>query len=70
MFTKKLEDQFSADLLNTVRGILGEAKHDKDCECEKCEDEEVEQVDEMKNISTEKLHALVARGGKAEGKVQ
>ena len=62
MFTKKLEDQFSADLLNTVRGILGEAKHDKDCECEKCEDEEVEQVDEMKNISTEKLHALVARG--------
>jgi hypothetical protein len=40
MFTKKLEDQFSADLLNTVRGILGEAKHDKECECEKCEKEE------------------------------
>lgn len=40
MFTKKLEDQFSADLLNTVKGILGEAKHDKECECEKCEDEE------------------------------
>ena len=40
MFTKKLEDQFSADLLNTVKGVLGEAKHDKECECEKCEDEE------------------------------
>lgn len=41
MFTKKLEDQFSADLLNTVKGILDEAKkHEKDCECKKCEDEE------------------------------
>ena len=41
MFTKKLEDQFSADLLNTVKGILGEAKKcPKDCECEKCEEED------------------------------
>jgi hypothetical protein len=46
MFTKKLEDQFSADLLNTVRGILGEAKHDKECECEKCEKEEEDDEDE------------------------
>ena len=46
MFTKKLEDQFSADLLNTVRGILGEAKHDKECECEKCEEEEDEDEEE------------------------
>jgi hypothetical protein len=43
MLTNKITG-FSADLLNTVRGILGEAKkHDKDCECEKCEAE-----DEMK----------------------
>jgi len=46
MFTKKLEDQFSADLLNTVRGILDEAKHDKECECEKCEKEEEDDEDE------------------------
>lgn len=46
MFTKKLEDQFSADLLNTVRGVLGEAKHDKECECEKCEKEEEDDEDE------------------------
>lgn len=46
MFTKKLEDQFSADLLNTVKGILDEAKHKKDCECEKCEKEDDEEEDE------------------------
>jgi hypothetical protein len=46
MFTKKLEDQFSADLLNTVRSVLGEAKHDKECECEKCEKEEEDDEDE------------------------
>jgi hypothetical protein len=48
MFTKKLEDQFSADLLNTVKGVLGEAKHDKECECEKCEDDEDEDEKEDK----------------------
>ena len=49
MFTKKLEDQFSADLLNTVRGILDEAKKcPEDCECEKCEDKEEDDEDEMK----------------------
>jgi hypothetical protein len=46
MFTKNLKDQFSADLLNTVRGVLGEAKHDKECECEKCEKEEEDDEDE------------------------
>lgn len=46
MFTKKLEDQFSADLLNTVKSILGEAKHEKECECEKCEKEEEDDEDE------------------------
>jgi len=44
MLTKKIAD-FSADLLDTVRGVLGEAKKcPADCECEKCEAEE----DEMK----------------------
>jgi hypothetical protein len=46
MFTKNLKDQFSADLLNTVRSVLGEAKHDKDCECKKCEKEEEDDEDE------------------------
>jgi len=46
MLTKKIAD-FSADLLDTVRGVLGEAKKcPADCECEKCEAEEDE--DEMK----------------------
>ena len=40
MLTNKITG-FSADLLNTVRGILGEAKKcPADCECEKCEAEE------------------------------
>ncbi len=43
MLTNKITE-FSADLLNTVRGILGEAKkHTDDCECEKCEAEEMEE---------------------------
>jgi hypothetical protein len=50
MFTKKLEDQFSADLLNTVRGVLDEAKKcPEDCECEKCEKEDDEDEDEGEN---------------------
>jgi response regulator of citrate/malate metabolism len=40
MLTKKIAD-FSADLLDTVRGVLGEAKKcPKGCECEKCEAED------------------------------
>jgi hypothetical protein len=40
MLTNKITG-FSADLLNTVRGILGEAKKcPTDCECEKCEAED------------------------------
>ena len=43
MLTNKITG-FSADLLNTVRGILGEAKKcPTDCECEKCEAEEMEE---------------------------
>jgi hypothetical protein len=43
MLTNKITE-FSADLLNTVRGILGEAKKcPADCECEKCEAEEMEE---------------------------
>ena len=47
MLTKKIAD-FSADLLDTVRGVIGEAKKcPADCECEKCEAEEDDE-DEMK----------------------
>lgn len=47
MFTKKLTDLFSADLLDTVRGVLGEAKKcPADCECEKCEKEEEDDIEE------------------------
>ena len=54
MFTKKLEDQFSVDLLNTVRGILGESKHDKECECEKCEEEDEDEEDEAEEENGKK----------------
>ena len=59
MFTKKLEDQFSADLLNTVKGILGEAKKcPKDCECEKCEEEDdKEEMKEGKRGLWDNIHA-------------
>ena len=50
MLTNKITG-FSADLLNTVRGILGEAKKcPADCECEKCEAED-EDEKEMKEGS-------------------
>jgi hypothetical protein len=39
------ENNFSDDLLNTVRGILGEAKKcSADCECPKCEAEEMKEA--------------------------
>lgn len=41
MLTKKIAD-FSADLLDTVRGVLGEAKKCKECGCAKCECEDEE----------------------------
>lgn len=41
MLTKKIAD-FSADLLDTVRGVLGEAKKCEDCGCAKCECEDEE----------------------------
>ena len=52
MLTKKIAD-FSADLLDTVRGVLGEAKKcPADCECEKCEAEEDDEDEkEMKEGS-------------------
>ena len=43
MLTKKIAN-FSDDLLNTVRSILGEAKKcSEGCECEKCEAEKMEE---------------------------
>ena len=70
MFTKKLEDQFSADLLNTVKGILGEAKKcSKDCKCEKCEKEddekgEKEEKGEMKEANLTGLPKSTAEKNK------
>lgn len=46
MLTKKFTD-FSADLLDTVRGVLGEAKKCKDCGCAKCECEDEGEEDDM-----------------------
>lgn len=50
MLTNKITG-FSADLLNTVRGILGEAKKcPADCECEKCESEEDDEDEDEKEM--------------------
>jgi hypothetical protein len=49
MFTKKLTDLFSADLLETVSGILGEAKKCKECGCAKCECEDEGEEDDMED---------------------
>jgi hypothetical protein len=46
MLTKKFAD-FSADLLDAVRGVLGEAKKCEDCGCAKCEcEDEEDEVEE------------------------
>ena len=71
MLTKKIAD-FSADLLDTVRGVLGEAKKcPADCECEKCEAEEDEveegymptadEPTEANKKTAEKVRALLAK---------
>ena len=53
MLTNKITG-FSADLLNTVRGILGEAKKcPADCECEKCEAEEDDEDEDEKEEAKE-----------------
>ena len=50
MLTNKITG-FSADLLNTVRGILGEEKKcPADCECEKCESEEDDEDEDEKEM--------------------
>lgn len=46
MFTKNIKDSFTANLLNAVSGVLGEAKKKKcseGCECEACEPEETKE---------------------------
>lgn len=48
MLTKKFTD-FSADLLDTVRGVLGEAKKCKECGCAKCECEDEGEEDDMED---------------------
>ena len=44
MFTKNIKNTFTADLLNAVSGVLGEAKKkcSEDCKCETCAPEEDE----------------------------
>jgi hypothetical protein len=50
MFTKKITDLFTTDLLNAVSGVLGEAKKCGDCGCAKCtcepEEDEPEETKE------------------------
>lgn len=54
MLTKKFTD-FSADLLDTVRSVIGEAKKcPADCECEKCEAED-EDEDEAEDENGKKM---------------
>lgn len=69
MLTKKFTD-FSADLLDTVRGVLGEAKKcPADCECEKCEKEEAkegyvptaDEPTEANKKTADKVRALLAK---------
>jgi hypothetical protein len=46
MFTKNIKDTFTTNLLNTVSGVLGEAKKKKcseGCECEACEKTEAKE---------------------------
>jgi hypothetical protein len=46
MFTKNIKDSFTANLLNAVSGVLGEANKKKcaeGCECEACEPEETKE---------------------------
>lgn len=66
MLTKKFTD-FSADLLDAVRGVLGEAKKCSDCGCAKCEceDEEGEDMEEStaeygKSIDAQKKKNIAA----------
>lgn len=46
MFTKNIKDSFTANLLNAVSGVLGEAKKCKDCGCAKCTCDEPEETKE------------------------
>lgn len=55
MFTKKLTDLFSKDLLDTVSGVLGEAKKcSKGCKCEACKKVEESTEAYGKSIDSEK----------------
>jgi hypothetical protein len=57
MFTKNIKDYFTDDLLNTVRGVLGEAKKcSEDCTCEKCESEKDEMTEGKRGL-WDNIHA-------------
>ena len=46
MFTRNIKDTFTANLLNAVSGVLGEAKKCKDCGCAKCTCDDAEETKE------------------------
>jgi hypothetical protein len=48
MFTKNIKDSFTANLLNAVSGVLGEAKKCKDCGCAKCTCDTEDEPEETK----------------------
>jgi hypothetical protein len=49
MFTRNIKDTFTANLLNAVSGVLGEAKKCKDCGCAECTcDDAEDQPEETK----------------------
>jgi hypothetical protein len=57
VFTKNIKDYFTDDLLNTVRGVLGEAKKcSEDCTCEKCESEKDEMTEGKRGL-WDNIHA-------------
>ena len=68
MFTKKIEDQFSADLLNTVQSVLDEAKKCKDCDCAKCEceDAELHEATAHERVQSHPAVQSVDNGGKGD----
>jgi hypothetical protein len=80
MFTKNIKDTFTANLLNAVSGVLGEANKKKQCsegcECEACEPEETKEgyvpTNDMPSASDRKtagkLAALLKRERDAKEK--
>lgn len=70
MFTKKITDLFTTDLLNAVSGVLGEAKKCKDCGCAKCTcDTEEDDAEETQEGYIPTTRNLTARDNETIGKL-